>query len=87
MVSYHVKLELGCGGWHEYRPSNLEFAAAVGDALCMVACAGSDNSSFALLWVEVAEGGGCTSEFEASYGLQILSFKINVGLVLFGEVC
>ncbi len=52
----------------------------------MIASAGSDYSPGFLLLSEVAEGSGCTSDFEAADGLQILAFEEDISLVLGGEV-
>ena len=70
----HVEFEFRGGGGHKDGASDVEFAAAVGDALGVVAGAGGHYAAFALLGVKVAEGSGCPSEFEASDGLQVLTF-------------
>ena len=82
VVPYAIYLQLGCGGRHEDRPPNLQLLAAVCDPLGVVAGTGGDYSSCFFLFGEVAEGGGCASDLETADGLQVLSFEVDVGLVL-----
>ncbi len=60
--------------------------AAVGDTLGVVSSTGCDNTAFFLLLSKGSEGIGGSSDFEASDSLHILSFEIDFGVILFGEV-
>ena len=80
-----VNFYFGGVGGHENGAFNFEEAAAVGNSLGMVAGTCGDDSSLFLLLGQFAEGGGGSSHFKTSDWLEILSFEVDIGFVLFRE--
>ena len=71
--------------YHLWSNFNLKKTTTICDSLGMVASTGCGNPSFSLLLGESSKCGGCTSDFETSDWLEVLSFEKDVGFVLFGE--
>lgn len=51
----------------------------------MVSCTCRTDSSFFLLLSQLAKSSGSSPDFEAANHLQVFSFEVDVGIVLFGE--
>ena len=86
MMPHVVYLDFGSSRRHEDRTLYLEFVATIGYPLGVVACTRGHHSSFALLLAHVAESSRRPAQLETSHHLQILSFEVNVRLVLFGQI-
>lgn len=52
----------------------------------MISCTGGNNSSFLFLFSEGSKSIAGSSDFEASNILKIFSFKVDLGVVFFGEI-
>jgi hypothetical protein len=83
---YTFNFEFWSDGRHENGTLDLESMAAVGDTLSMVTSTCGDDTSFFLLLSKAPESIGGSPDFKASNGLHILTFEIDFGVVLFGEV-
>lgn len=86
VVAHAVYLQLGRGGRHEDRPPHPQLLATVSDPLSMVSGTRRHHPARLLLLCQVSESSGSTANLETSDRLQVLSFEIDVGLVLCGEV-
>jgi hypothetical protein len=73
-----VDLQLWRGCWHEDSSLYLESFTAISDALGVVACTSSNNSSAFLLLSHIPKCSSCSTNLEASDGLQILSLEENI---------
>ena len=86
VVPHAVYLQLRRGGRHEDRPPHLQLPATVGDPLRVVSGTRCHHPSRLLLLCQVSESSGSAADLETSDRLQVLSFEIDVGLVLCGKV-
>ena len=86
MCSGLIYFELGSDRGHEEGAFDFESVAAICDSLGMVSGTGGDHSSLLLLGGQPVEGVSCSSDFEGSDVLHVLSFEENIGLVLVRKV-
>jgi len=58
----------------------------ISNTLSMITCAGSYNSSFFFFFCEASKCITCSSDFETSNSLKILSFKIDFSIIFFWKI-